>query len=383
MKRLPVQKRTLLMMVVLLPLLVLFVYVALRSGPLAPVSVTVVKVKNHSITPALFGIGTVVSRYTYKIGPIFVGRIKSLDVQVGDHIKAGQVLGEMDPVDLDQKIHAQSAAVKRAEAQVNEAQTSETYAHTQALRYQELLAARSSSEEIFMSKRYEQQVAAARLNAAREESTRVRAELDALQDQRKNLVLIAPADGLVTARNADPGTTIVAGQAVIELIDPKSLWVNVRFDQIHANGLAADLPAKIVLRSQAVDFQVGRVLRVEPVADAVTEETLAKVVFDQLPEPLPAIGELTEITVALPALSTGPVIPNAAIQRIQGKVGVWQVINGDLRFTPVNLGVADLDGHVQVREGLEADDQIVVYSARILNVRSRIHVVDQLKGVKL
>lgn len=383
MKRLPVQKRTLLMMVVLLPLLVLFVYVALRSGPLAPVSVTVVKVKNHSITPALFGIGTVESRYTYKIGPIFVGRIKSLDVQVGDHIKAGQVLGEMDPVDLDQKIHAQSAAVKRAEAQVNEAQTSETYAHTQALRYQELLAARSSSEEILMSKRYEQQVAAARLNAAREESTRVRAELDALQDQRKNLVLIAPADGLVTARNADPGTTIVAGQAVIELVEPKSLWVNVRFDQIHANGLAADLPAKIVLRSQGVDFQVGRVLRVEPVADAVTEETLAKVVFDQLPEPLPAIGELTEITVALPALSTGPVIPNAAIQRIQGKVGVWQVINGDLRFTPVNLGVADLDGHVQVREGLKTDDQIVVYSTRILNARSRIHVVDHLKGVKL
>lgn len=383
MKRLPVQKRTVLMVVVLLPLLVLFTYVALRSGPLAPVSVTVAKVENRTISPALFGIGTVESRYTYKIGPIFAGRIKGLNVQVGDHVKVGQVLGEMDPVDLDQRIRAQGAAVKRAEAQVSEAQASQTYAHTQTRRYQELLAARSTSEEILISKRYELQVAEARLNAAREDSARVKAEWEALQDQRKNLILIAPADGLVTARNADPGTTIVAGQAVIEIIDPKSLWVNARFDQIHANGLVPDLPAKIVLRSQAVDSQGGRVLRVEPLADAVTEETLAKVVFDQLPATLPAVGELAEVTVALPALSTGPVIPNAAIQRIQGKVGVWQVINGDLRFTLVTLGVSDLDGHVQVREGLKTDDQIVVYSTRILNARSRIHAVDHLKGVKL
>ncbi|MGD9950463.1 MAG: efflux RND transporter periplasmic adaptor subunit [Desulfobulbus sp.] len=382
MKRFPVQRRTLVLLVVLLPLLALFVYVALRSGPLAPIPVTVTKVENQSITPGLFGIGTIEARYTYKIGPTFAGRIKSLNVQVGDHVKVGQVLGEMDPIDLDQRIRAQQAALNRAEAQLNEAQTGLAYAQTQAQRYQKLLAARSTSEEILITKKHEQQVAEANLNAVRAESARVRAEWEALQEQRKSLVLIAPAEGLVAVRSADPGTTIVAGQAVVEIIDPKSLWVNARFDQIHACGLAADLPAQIVLRSQAVATQEGRIVRMEPVADAVTEETLAKVGFDQLPQPLPTVGELAEVTVALPALPPGPVIPNAAIQRIHGKVGVWQVIKGDLRFTPVTLGVADLDGRVQVQEGLKIDDRIVVYSARILNLRSRIHVVDQLQGVK-
>lgn len=382
MKRFPVQRRTLVLLVVLLPLLALFVYVALRSGPLAPISVTVTKVENQAIIPGLFGIGTIEARYTYKIGPTFAGRIKSLNVQVGDHVKVGQVLGEMDPIDLDQRIRAQEAALKRAEAQLSEAQTGLVYAQTQAQRYQKLLAARSTSEEILITKKHEQQLAEANLNAVRAESVRVRAEWEALQEQRKSLVLIAPAEGLVTVRSADPGTTIVAGQAVVEIIDPKSLWVNARFDQIHAYGLAADLPAQIVLRSQAVATQAGRIVRMEPVADAVTEETLAKVGFDQLPQPLPTVGELAEVTVALPALPPGPVIPNAAIQRIHGKVGVWQVIKGDLRFTPVTLGVANLDGRVQVREGLKIDDRIVVYSARILNLRSRIHVVDQLQGVK-
>ena len=381
MKRLPVQKSTLALLAVIIPLIVLFVYVALRSGPLAPVPVTLATVENRSISPALFGIGTVEARYTYKIGPTFAGRVNRLDVHVGDQVKAGQVLGGMDPVDLDERIHAQNAALNRAEAQLDEAQARQHYAQTQERRYEQLLEMRSTSEEMFTTKRQERQVAEATLNAAHEESARVRAEREALIAQRNNLRMVSPVDGLVVARNTDPGTTIVAGQTVVELIDPKSLWVNVRFDQIHARGLSAKLPAQIVLRTQAHEL-TGHVLRVEPVADAVTEEMLAKVGFDRIPEPPPPIGELAEVTVALPALSAGPVLPNAAIQRIDGRLGVWQIMNGDLHFTPVTLGAADLDGHVQVREGLKAGDRVVAYSAKALTTHSRIHVVEDLPGVK-
>ncbi len=381
MKKLPIQKSTLAILAVLIPLLVLFVYVALRSGPLAPVTVTLAAVENTSVSPGLFGIGTVEARYTYKIGPTFAGRLKRLVVDVGDRVKAGQVLGEMDPVDLDERIHAQDAALKRAKAQFDEAQSRRKYAVTQARRYEQLLEVHSTSEETDAAKRHDLQVADAGLNAAREEIARVRAERDALVAQHGNLRLIAPFDGLVVARDADPGTTIVAGQAVVELIDPVSLWINVRFDQIHARGLAANLPAKIVLRSQAGRSGTGRVLWVEPLADAVTEEVLAKVVFDQLPETLPPIGELAEVTVVLPTLPAGPVLPNAAIQRIDGKLGVWQVKNGDLHFAPVTLGIADLEGQVQVREGLNVGDQVIVYSATALNAGSRIHVVEQIPGV--
>ena len=381
MKRPPLQKSTLAILAVAIPLFALFVYVALRSGPLAPVPVTLASVENKALSPALFGIGTVEARYTYKIGPTFAGRVKRVDIHVGDQIKAGQLLGQMDPVDLDDRIRAQDAAIKRAEAQLSEARTRQLYAQTQARRYEELLAARSISEEINAIKKHELLLAEASLNAAHEDLARVGAEGEALIAQGKNLDLVAPADGLVTVRNAEPGTTIVAGQAVVELIDPQSLWINVRFDQIHARGLAAKLSAQIVLRTQTGKL-AGRVLRVEPLADAVTEEMMAKVVFDQIPEPLPAIGELTEVTVALPTLTSGPVIPNAAINRLDGQLGVWQVMNGDLHFTPVTLGAADLDGHTQVQKGLSVGDQIVVYSAKAVHARSRIQVVEHIPGVK-
>ena len=381
MKKLPFKKRTLALLVIIVPLLVLFVYVALSSGPLAPVSVVLTTVKNKSISPALFGIGTVEARYTYKIGPTYPGRVKRLNVDVGDIVKAGQVLGEMDPVDFDERIRAQAAALKRANAQLREAQARKDYAQAQALRYEQLLKERSTSEEVSAAKQQDLLVAQAALTAAREEVSRLHADLNALKAQRRNLALIAPVDGLVVSRDAEPGTTVVAGQSVVELIDPSSLWINVRFDQIRAHGLAANLPAQIVLRSQAGKVLSGRILRVDPLADAVTEETLAKVVFDHIPDPMPPIGELAEVTVLLPPLAAGPVIPNAAIRRIDGRLGVWQVEGRKLRYTPVSLGISDLEGRVQVRKGLKVGDRIVLYSENALNKHKRIHVIDHIPGV--
>ena len=381
MKKLPLQGRTLALLAVIIPLLVLFIYVGLRSGPLAPVAVTVSSVESRAITPALFGIGTVEARYTYKIGPTFAGRVKRLEVHVGDQVKAGQVLGEMEPVDLDDRVRSQESAFKRAEAALREAEARQAYAQTQARRYEQLFAVRSTSEEIVTTKRQELQIADAALSAAREDIVRARSDREGLVAQRSNLRLIAPVDGVVAVRDADPGTTIVAGQAVVEVIDPKSLWINVRFDQISASGLAGGLPTRIVLRSRSGQTLKGRVLRVEPKADAVTEEMIAKVTFDSQPETLPPVGELAEVTVDLPALQAAPLIPNAAVQRMGDKIGVWQVVDGDLRFSPVKLGASDLNGYVQVREGLKNRDQVVTYSEKALTPRSRIHVVDHIPGV--
>lgn len=375
------QSRTLALIAVIAPLLALFFYVALRSGPLAPVAVTVAEVQVRPLAPALFGIGTVQARYTYKIGPTSAGRVKRLDVHVGNMVKAGQVLGEMDPVDLDERIGAQLAAIKSSEAALRQAEVKRAFAQTQAVRYQQLVAAHGTSEEMAATKRQELAVADAALSAAREDSARLRADLQALRAQRGNLRLVAPVAGLVSARDADPGTTVVAGQPVVELIDPASLWIDTRFDQINATGLAAGLPARIVLRSRQGRALNGRVLRVEPLADAVTEETLAKIVFDKTPAPLPPVGELAEATVQLPTLPAAPLIPNAAIREVNGQRGVWKLEGGGLVFAPVMLGRSDLQGHVQVRQGLSAGDRIIVYSEKALHRGSNIHIVDRIPGV--
>lgn len=378
MSRLPLQRRTLALLAVVLPLLALFVYVVLRSGPLAPVAVTVATVEQRAITPALFGIGTVEARTTYRVGPTLAGRVLRLSAQVGERVTAGQVLGEMDGVDLDERQRAQAAAVQRAQAALKDAQARQQHAQAQATRYAELLAVRATSEEIASAHRQDLRAADAALAGSQAEVERLRAEQSALHTQRSKLRLLAPADALVTARLAEPGSTVVPGQAVVDLVDPSSLWVNVRFDQSSASGLHADLPAQVLLRSATGAPLAAKVLRVEPLADAVTEETLAKVVLAALPEPLPPLGTLAEITITLPELPAAPTLPNAALRRVGGKMGVWELTTDGLRFAPLVLGQADLDGQVQVQSGIQEGARIVVYSEKELTARSSTHVVERI-----
>jgi RND family efflux transporter MFP subunit len=372
------QRRTLALLAVVLPLLALFVYVVLRSGPLAPVAVTVATVEQRAITPALFGIGTVEARTTYRVGPTLAGRVLRLSAQVGERVTAGQVLGEMDGVDLDERQRAQAAAVQRAQAALKDAQARQQHAQAQATRYAELLAVRATSEEIATARQQDSRTADAALAGSQAEVERLRAEQSALHTQRSKLRLLAPADALVTARLAEPGSTVVPGQAVVDLVDPSSLWVNVRFDQSSASGLRAGLPAQVLLRSATGAPLAAKVLRVEPLADAVTEETLAKVVLAALPEPLPPLGTLAEITITLPELPAAPTLPNAALRRVGGKMGVWELTTDGLRFAPLVLGQADLDGQVQVQSGIQEGARIVVYSEKELTARSSTHVVERI-----
>ncbi len=124
------------------------------------------RVENQPISPALFGIGVVEARYSYRIGPTLTGHVLRLDSQVGDHVRAGQVLGDIDPVDMDNKITSKQAASKRAEAavtaaeaQVKDAAAREKYAHNQSRRYQALIKEGTVSAEAAEAKAQEHQVA--------------------------------------------------------------------------------------------------------------------------------------------------------------------------------------------------------------------------------
>ncbi len=366
-------------------------FVVLRSGPLAPIRVTVVKVAEGSLAPALFGIGTVEARRAYLIGPTAAGRVRKVAVDVGDAVKEGQLLAEMDPVDLDERLAALQASLARAgstvaamDAQRKDALARKELAAINARRYAELGSQNFISAGALEAKLQEQASAdatasgaEANLAAARQDLTRLSAERAALRQQRDNVRLLAPTDGVVTSRDAEAGSTVVAGQAVIKLIEPSSLWVKARFDQGRSTGLAVGLRAAIVLRSKPAEPLAGKVVRVEAVSDAVTEERIAQIAFDSLPTGV-SVGELAEVTLALAATQPSILVPNASIKHQGGKTGVWRVDGRGLRFAAVRLGQSSLDGRVQVLDGLQAGDEVVAYSEKELAANSRIKVVEAL-----
>ena len=86
------------------------------------------------------------------------------------------------------------------------------------------------------------------------------------------------------------------------------------------------------------------------------------------------------VTLSLPATSRAVLLPNAAIKRTQTQTGVWVIETGALRFVPLRLGAASLDGQVQVLDGLRAGTTVIVHSEKDIGAHSRITVVDSLAG---
>jgi HlyD family secretion protein len=372
-------------------LLAAVAFVSLRTGPLAPIKVTVTHATLGSLSPAIFGVGTVEARRGWMVGPTVAGRVLSVKVDVGDTVRAGQLLAEMDPVDLDQRLAALDAALARADsgrqgtqAQLQDATARRTLAMANTQRNQDLARQNFISPGALDARMQEQasadaaqQLAQANLAGAAQDISRLKAERAALQQQRGNVRLLAPGDGVVTTRDAEAGSTVVAGQPVLRLIDPASLWVKLRVDQGRSSGLTTGLSGSIVLRSQPQTQWPAQVARVELLADSVTEERIAQVAFAQMPASV-SVGEMAEVTLQLPATAPALLLPNASIQRQQGQTGVWR-LNGDKpEFVPVQLGVSSLDGRVQALKGLDKNDRVVVYSEKPLKDAARVSVVDAL-----
>lgn len=361
-----------------------FVWLLATRGPLAPVAVQTAAATRTDLAPVVHGVGTVEARHAYTVGPTQAGRMLRVLVDHGDLVKRGQLLAEIDAVDLDARTEAAHNAVSRAEqaahaaaAQVAEARSRAGLADAALARYETLHAQQFVAREMVDGRRHEAEAAHAAVaaasageKAAQRDIARARAERAALSAQRERLRLTSPVDGVVTARDAEPGATVVAGQAVLRLADPTQLWVRLRVDQARAAGVAAGQPADIVLRSAGAAAAPGRVARVDLQSDAVTEERIVNVVFDPVPQPL-YLGELAEVTIRLPAVKNVLTVPRAAVVRHRGERGVWAIADGRTRFVPVGTGVETPD-RIEVVAGLAEGDRFIVYSEKQLDADVRV-----------
>ncbi|MBU0655636.1 MAG: efflux RND transporter periplasmic adaptor subunit [Gammaproteobacteria bacterium] len=355
-----------------------FAWVVTQQGPMAATKITVTLVTKQAISASVFGIGTVEARYNYRIGPTAAGRVKQVLVDVGDSVQAGQTLAVMDAVDLDARIQAAGWAAERATASIATAAATLKLAQTENRRTTSLVARALVSQSSADTSQQQAAIAQAALEVAKKEQQRLQAEQQALRQQQASLTLTAPVAGMITSRDAEPGTTLVAGQAVLTLADPQSYWVKARIDQSQALGLQAGQTASITLRSAPHQVLSGKLVRIEPLSDSVTEERIVGIAFTPVPAALSS-GELAEVTLQTGQKADALVIPNAAIQQQAGQPGVWK-INPDNspQFTPVQTGIHSLDGQVEILSGLQADDTIVVYTSKALRADSKVKVVEQL-----
>lgn len=344
-------------------------------GGLGPQKVVVAKVETGTLKPTVFGIGTVQAKMNYNIGPTQTSRILKLYVDQGDSVKAGQVLGEVDPVDLEQNITSSNAALvssqhdaEAARTKIQDASSQNKLAQGEAVRYEKLFESGAISKELLESKQTDAEVAAAALDSAvsdfqsaQSKVEQAGAEYGGKVEQRRNFLLISPVDGVIVSRQAEIGSTVVAGTTVFTMIDPKTLWVQTRIDQSRFNGVALGQTAKITMRSDQNEVLPGKIERLEVQGDTVTEERFVDVKFVDVPSNI-FLGNLANVNINLPEVPNALYIPAVAVKTSNGEDNVWVVQNGKAYYRVVKTGVRTMDGKIQIINGLEAGETVILSS---------------------
>jgi multidrug efflux pump subunit AcrA (membrane-fusion protein) len=336
--------------------------------------VPVIAVKKVEVQGKVYGPGTVQSRVPVMVSTKITGILEKLHADQGDQVKKGQLLAELESLDLKARVAASQAAKNRAQRELGRAQADLLKAQAN------LNLAQSNYQrdlEVFKPGYISQaafDTTKAQLRVAESEVAATRATLAALQAAAKQAEsethaadalhgytrINAPMDGLLTVRKAEVGSTVAPGNPIFQLVDLNQIWVAAWIDQTQLGQLRPGQPAKIKLRSGRT-FK-GEVARLNKEADTVTRELEVDVQFAALPEPL-VMGEEAEVEI-LTGVQSAVAVPLAAIITQEGNPGVLVAEHGVANFRKIVTGLQD-GNKTAVLEGLQEGELVLIRPAGI------------------
>jgi HlyD family secretion protein len=343
---------------------------------LRPVTVEVASV-GTDVPVQVFGLGTVGARVQSNVGFKVAGVLVALNADSGDRVSAGSVLARLDAREVAAQLGQANAGVLQARASLVKAhadvaagEANRANATAVAGRRSELAKSGHASVEEAQTTRTAELTAVANLGIARAGVDVAEAALTAAEAQvtyaqatLDNYTLRAPYDALVVARNLQLGAMPLPGQVVFTLIDPATIWVLGYVDERLAGGIALGQPAEITLRSEPGRHYPGHVARIEIQSDAVNEERLVEVAFDNIPRDI-HLAEQAEVVITTGSLDRAVLVPQTAVSGLRDGHGtVWTIEDARLARRDVTVGAPLLDGRLPIIDRLPEGTQVVVSPA--------------------
>lgn len=320
-----------------------------------------------------FGIGEVGAKEIYPINSLTASKIKALYTDVGKWVEKGELLVEMDSIDLPELLNQAKIAVKKAQFELIALQkeleslnAQRELAYTNYIRYKNLWSKEAASKLEYDKAKsdydsIEAQIKAtkARIDSAKEEIKRAKANQKALEVKLSRYKIYAPISGYVISKEAEVDQSVVPTQPIFKIVNPNDVWVKAYIDERISGDIKVGQSATITLRSRADEKLAGVVKRIVPQSDAITQEREIDIGFKKLPIPF-YINEQAEVLIDTKVLRGVVKIPANLLVRRDGKRGVWIVSDGEAHFQAVKiLGVSD---NMVAVKNLDRDTQIIIPS---------------------
>ena len=310
--------------------------------------------------------GEIQPRYESQLGFRVGGKLIARKVEVGTLVKRGQVLMQLDPLDLQ-------LAQSQAKAAVSATESSLALAKAELDRYRELRQKNFVSQALLDAKE-------AAYKSAVASHEQANAGLKVQANQSSYSTLYADADGVITAVQAEVGQVVAAGTPVVKLARTaeKEVRVSIPENQIEVLRQVTDLAVKTWANSNVAIS--GRLRELSPIADPATRTYTAKI---SLPRAGPEVrlGMTATVQFAAPAMP-GIHLPMTALVNSKEGTAVWVVESGVVKLVPVQVANATVT-EVLIAQGLSAGQSVVTAGVNQLRPGQKVSLLGQeLSGVQ-
>src|ERR1700722_5508293 len=290
----------------------------------------------------------------YIDAPIYArtnGYLKHWYVDIGAHVKAGQLLADIETPEVDQQLRQSRADLGTAEANLNLSKITAT-------RYADLLKTDSVSKQDADNAEGDYEAKQATVQSAQANVRR----LEELQDFEK---IYAPFEGVITARNTDIGALIDSGSSggtrteMFHIAQPDKLRVYVNVPEAYSQAAKPGLTAQLALSEFPGRLFPGTLIRT---ANAIDQSPRTLLVEIRVNNPVGTLlsGAYAEVHLKLPTPTTAFILPvNTLLFRSEGLRIVSVNDNHRTELKPITLG-HDFGSGVEVVAGLGEDESIIV-----------------------
>lgn len=346
-------------------------------------TVRVAKSTRESIVRTIETTGTLAARERVSLAMRVTGRLLDVKIDLGDRVRKGDVIAQIDPTDLRIAVQQATAALQQSRTRLGLPAdgTDDTVVAAQTPTVRQAAAAmseaklrRDRAQLLFNQKLIPQsdletatanfQIAESRHQDALEEIrnrqaqlAQRRADLEMARQQLTYAVLTAPVDGAIVERNVSAGQYVAAGAPVASIVTIHPLRLRLAVPERAAAKVRTGQRVRIRV-DQQTESHFGIVARLSP---AIEEATRTLLIEAEVPN---ADGKLRPgafVTAAILAETdqSAIFIPPSALLTFAGLERVMTIADGKAVEKPVKTGVRE-DSRIEIVEGLAADEVVIV-----------------------
>jgi membrane fusion protein, multidrug efflux system len=343
-----------------------------------PARVTVVRAQRSAEASSVVLPGSVEPLQETDVYARANGYVREWFFDIGAHVKKGQVMADLEVPDIDKELKQGEATANQARAQIRQAETQQELARINNQRYAALGPSGVVTQQEVDQYRAGYDAQQANVAAAEAAHGSAVANVQRLRDLKSFGVIVAPFDGVVTARTAEVGQLVTAGTTTgkplfrVAEVDTVRVFVNV--PQFYAGGIEVGMNAPTTVREIPGRAFAGRVARTAHELDVGTRTLLTEV---DIPNPDDSLlaGMYGQVSFHVTGQTALLLVPATAVLIDARGTRVAVVHDGVLSWRKVDID-GDLGDRIAVSTGLAEGDEVVAAPSDRLAEGMRVVVTE-------